>query len=161
MPGFGVPVGKARKILMIRRPNPIPARLPVQGRPTRGPVALGIGYRERSDRWMKGLEGPGLPWWKRWSITSGYRRCVAPSVDSWRQSSFFRPGSRNCAGRGVRFSRRGIGVGRPFGGAIGVFHIGFVRLRIHFPSALSPTVLPWGWFGSSRVIGVGGSPCPT
>jgi hypothetical protein len=52
--------------------------------------------------------------------------------------------------------------GRPaFLGPIGVFLIGFVRLRIHLPSDLSQIVFPSGWFGSSRVIGVGRSLCPT
>jgi hypothetical protein len=88
------------------------------------------------------------------SLRGSQRGLVAPK-------QLFRPGSQNCAGRGVRFSRRGIGVGRPLGDAIGVFLIEFVRLRIHFPSALSQTVLPWGWIGSSRVIGVGRSLCPT
>jgi hypothetical protein len=89
IPGFGVPAGKAREILMIRRPESHP-------RTTTGSRAANQGPRCAPHRIPGALrsldEGSGGPWTsmvETWPITSGNRRCVAPSVDSWRQSSFF------------------------------------------------------------------------
>jgi hypothetical protein len=118
---------------MIRRPESHP-------RTTTGSRAANQGPRCAPHRIPGALrsldEGSGGPWTamvetlanhlRQSSVLGSQRGLVAPK-------QLFRPGSRNCAGRGIRFSRRGIGVGRPFWGPIGVFLIGFVRLRIHFP----------------------------